>query len=328
MSDFSPQFLYRRETVRNQLPLKAVVDRVEEAFRLEGEGKTQMPAKNYLLFDQFDGDLRSMSAFIPDFNLATVKIVNSHPHNPDRHNLPTVMALVVAVNPETGFPTAVLDGTELTALRTAAASSVATDLFSPPNVSVLGIIGAGAQAEYQVEGQLIARSFDEVLVYDVDEDRARSVCESLSHQYPEISFRRVDSIKFLMESSNVVNSLTPVSSPLIEEVPTRSINHINAMGADGPGKQEWPLSVLKDIHVYVDDWEQASHSGEIHTALEEGILKKDDVAGTLGEALLSPDPPAGQITLFDSTGLAIQDTAGTKALLEANIEPDGEFSFF
>jgi alanine dehydrogenase len=325
----SPQQLYGQRTIRSHLPLEDVIDRVRDAFLAQARGEVQMPAKNYLLFNDFNGDLRTMSAYVPEFELATVKIVNSHPDNPAQHDLPTVMALIVAVDPETGYPVAVLDGTEITTLRTAAASAIATDAFAPGDVDTLGIIGAGGQAASQVEGQLIVRDFSTVWIYDIDSSKAQSLCDELDGQYPDVQFQQAESLETLIDRSQVINSLTPGTDPLVETIPEDApLLHLNAMGADGPGKQEWPVSLLKSAAVFVDDREQARHSGEIHTGLEEGTLSESDVEGSLGDYLLSGESSLDSVTVFDSTGLAIQDTAATKAFLQQDVDPDGTFPFF
>jgi len=116
-----------------------------------------------------------------------------------------------------------------------------------------------------------------------------------------------------------------VDAGAVEELPESL--HVNAMGADAPNKREWPSSLLSACEVVVDDIEQAAHSGEISRALEEGTLQIEDLGGTLGQRLIEPEADPSPRTLFDSTGLAVQDTAAARVLLEADTPPDARFPF-
>lgn len=323
------QSLYGRLTVRSGIPLEDLLEAVEDVFVDYARGRAQMPAKNYLQFPSHDGDLRTMSAYVPAMGLATVKVVNAHPNNPAEHDLPTVMALLVAVDPATGVPRAVMDATEITALRTAAASALATRVMAPAEAEVLGLIGAGAQGMYQVRGQRLVREFKRLLIHDRDAQRARELADEVRTEFPDLTVEVVEDPRTLLQNAGVINSLTPTRTPLIDDLDTGGLPerlHVNAMGADAPEKQEWPAALLEEFEVVVDDREQASHSGEISGAVDDGRLGRNDL-GTLGELLLQETPRTGPRTLFDSTGLAIQDTAAAAVLLQGEAAPDAAFPF-
>lgn len=323
------QALYGRSTVRSGIPLEDLLEAVEDVFVDYARGRAKMPAKNYLQFPSHDGDLRTMSAYVPAMRLATVKVVNAHPNNPAEHGLPTVMALLVAVDPATGVPRAVMDATEITALRTAAASALATRVMAPAEAEVLGLIGAGAQGMYQVRGQRLVRDFKRLLIHDRDAQRARELADRVGTEFPDLTVEVVDDPATMLRQAGVINSLTPTRTPLVDDLDPDGLPerlHVNAMGADAPEKQEWPAALLEHFEVVVDDWEQASHSGEISAAVDDGRLVRDDL-GTLGELLLREAPRAGPRTLFDSTGLAIQDTAAAAVLLRGEAAPDATFPF-
>lgn len=322
------QLLFSRSIIADEMPLPEVTSRVEEAFVAKARDQVQMPSKLYLFFEEYSGDLRTMPAYIPAFELSTVKIVNAHPDNPAEHDLPTVMALIVAVDPETGRPKAILDGTEITALRTAAASALSTRLFAPDNSKTLGLIGAGEQSYYQVEGQLGEVSFREILVYDKNRDNASDLQNWIQENYPSTTAKLAREPEILLRDCDVINSLTPVTSPLVSSLESCDKPLlINAMGADSHEKQEWPSTIQDYFRLVVDDWEQASHSGEISGLVESGQLAKNDIWGTLGQFLDSPPDSTPERILFDSTGLAIQDTAATHAVLQSDIAADDQFDF-
>jgi alanine dehydrogenase len=323
------QKLFSEDTVRSNLDARETITAVKKAFKSFALGDAQMPAKSYLTFDEYHGDLRSMPAYLPDFDRATVKVVNAHPENPGRHGLPTVMALILAVDPRTGFPEAILDGTAVTSRRTAAASAIATERFTHRDVDRLGMIGTGAQARDQLHSHMVVRNFSELWIADRSEEALKNFEEWVNETYPSLDVTQTESSRAILQNCPVIVSLTPSTSPLVNDADSLpEPQHINAMGADAPSKQEWPEEVLRESDLIVDNWDQARHSGEISQWVEAGSLTREDLAGEIGNFLLVPERTTGQRTLFDSTGLAIQDTAAAHVLLEQNVKPDGTFSFF
>lgn len=321
------QSLYSQSTIRNNLNIKETLPAVKRAFKAHARGNVRMPAKIYLEFEKYNGDLRTMPAYIPDFNYATVKLVNAHPDNPSNLSLPTVMALVVAFEPETGKPVAILDGTVITSRRTAAASALATKHFSAKDARCLGFLGTGSQARDQLNAHQLVRDFQEVQLYDKDQETMKSFGNWINEHHPDLSMEYSPSPKDVIFDSDVVISLTPSHTPLVEldDLPERL--HINAMGADAPEKREWDDIILKHFELIVDSYEQACHSGEISQLIKSGQITEESVQGTLGEALLNDQFKTSNRTLFDSTGLAIQDTATVNALLDNDIEADAQFDF-
>ncbi|WP_292366011.1 MULTISPECIES: ornithine cyclodeaminase family protein [unclassified Methanoculleus] len=277
---------------------------IEAAFAEHGRGNVQMPPKVYVTFVE-TGDFRTMPAYLPALGIAGVKIVNVHPHNRAR-GLPTVMALTVIIDVETGIPKAIINATELTAMRTGAAGAVAARYLAPRQSSVtLGVVGAGRQAEAQVEATAAALTIEEIRVWS----RTEKSAEAFAARYSEYNARSV-SIERACDC-DVLTTTTPSTKPVVMADWVREGTHINAIGADAPGKQELDPALLLKAKVFVDDPDQAIHSGEINVPISTGYYDPARIAGTLGEVVTgkkgrsSPDA----ITLFDSTGLAIQDLA-------------------
>jgi alanine dehydrogenase len=292
--------------VRRVLTIEAAVAAVESAFRAYGEGRVQMPPKPYLSFEQ--GDLRCMPAYIPQLGLATVKNVNVHPGN---RELPTVMGTVTVFDPATGFPLAIMDGTFLTAMRTGAAGGVAARYLARADSSVAGFVGAGVQAATQLAALLVTvPSVSSVLVADADEERARSMAAAVSSQYGLDA--QPAPLHEVVSSCDILTTVTPVREPIVRREDVRPGTHINAIGADAPGKQELEPAILCDAVVVIDSWEQGSHGGEINVAVSSGVFTRDQVHADIGEVVSGRAPGReddDQITVFDSTGLAIQDCA-------------------
>jgi alanine dehydrogenase len=285
------------------LPSPHEVNRaVEAAFREYGEGQVQMPPKVYVTLPK--GDFRTMPAYLPSMGIAGVKIVNVHPENP-RSGLPTVMALTIILDIDTGMPQAVLNATELTDLRTGAAGAVAAQYLSRKKRIALGVVGSGRQAIAQVHAIADVLEIEEILVWSRRAENAVEFCGQ---------FGEIGCVAGSVESAcnaDVIVTTTPSRTPLIRSEWVQKGTHINAIGADAPGKEELDPALLARGRVFVDDPEQALHSGEINLPFSQGLFRADQIAGTLGDVVCGRKKREGQdeITIFDSTGLAIQDLA-------------------
>ena len=286
------------ESLLGTLTMEKVVDAVEAAFAAHGSGETQMPPKVYLQFDAFDGDLRAMPSATGD--KAGLKWVNSHPLNPERFGLPSVMGLFVLSDPETAFPRAVMDATALTAYRTGAAAAVASRHLAGPSPKTLGIIGCGVQARTLLDAHRVVFGRLEVRAADVSRSAAAAFAAEADGEVVGLE---------AAAGCDIVCTSTPVRSPIVRRAWLADGAHINAVGADAEGKQELDADVLTAARVVVDDRVQAAHSGEINVPIHEGQYAIDKVHGTLGEVVVGALEGRGDasVTVFDSTGLAVQD---------------------
>jgi L-alanine dehydrogenase (EC 1.4.1.1) len=316
--------LVSADEIRSSTPMDTLIPVIEDAFARAGSDHVQMPAKSYLHLEEYGGDFRAMPAYLHSARgpAAGLKWVNSHPGNAAEGKLPSVMGVYIYADPHTGFPLAIMDGTELTMRRTGAAAGVATDHLAAPDAASLGLIGAGAQAATQAEAITSVRPIEQIIVSDLDTERAEAMAEELAAFAPT----RVGTTA-AAAACDVCSTLTPVRTPIVEPAMLRDDAHINAMGADAPGKQELAPEILQRAMVVIDDAEQAYHSGEVNVPLQEGIISTDTVAGTLTEVIAGAVTvdQAGQ-TVFDSTGLAIQDVATAQLVMDA-LELDGHPSF-
>jgi alanine dehydrogenase len=278
------------------------VDAVRDAFVAYARGNWTMPPKVYAPAYPA-GDFRAMPAL--GGGHALLKWVTSFPGNPAL-GLPTVTGLVLLSDAETGMLRAVLDAAAVTALRTGAAAVLAAETLGGPGGAA--VIGAG------VNGRAVARTFlargRGVSLWDVDGDRARSAAEELG---AEVAPSRDDAL-----GADVVVTVTPGRAVVFPHGSLRPGQHVSLMGADGPGKAEIAPEELARVRVFCDDWEQASHAGDLVHAVEAGLLSRADVI-ELG-AVLAGDAAGREsdedVTVFDSTGLAIQDLAIALAVLE------------
>jgi alanine dehydrogenase len=273
------------------------VDAVHDAFVAYARGDWSMPSKVYVPAYPA-GDFRAMPALGAGF--ALLKWVTSFPGNPEV-GLPTVTGLVLLSDAANGMPVAVLDAGAVTALRTGAAAVLAAETPGREDAETAAVIGAG------VNGRAVARTFlargRHVSLWDVDRARAEAAAEELG---AEVATERSEAL-----SSDLVATVTPGHEILFEEGSLRPGQHVSLMGADGPGKAEISVEELARVRVFCDDWEQASHNGDLVHAVEAGAIAREDVT-ELGEVLAGTTPgrqSKDDITIFDSTGLAIQDLA-------------------
>jgi alanine dehydrogenase len=291
------------------LDIGLVNNAVESAFADHGRGLVQMPPKVYVTLPV--GDFRTMPAYIPSLNIAGVKIVNVHPDNPAR-GLPTVMALTIILDTGTGKPVAILNATRLTDMRTGAAGAVACKYLSPKKDVVLGVIGTGRQAEAQVSAISRVLKIERIKIWSRDETHVRRFADRFM-EFP-CTAGTVEKVC----DCDVLVTTTPSRSPIVRDEWIHEGTHINAIGADAPGKEELDPAILIRAQVFVDDPAQAVHSGEINVPITAGLFHERDSAGTLGEVVIGRkqrrDPAA--ITVFDSTGLAIQDLAIAKIAMQ------------
>ncbi len=300
--------LIMRKDIERIVSMRELMGAMEDAFRAKAMGRVQMPMKVYVTLP--DGDFRTMMAYIPDLDMACVKIVNVHPNNPWKHSLPTVMATMVLIEPDTGRPLAIMDGTYLTSMRTGATGGVAAKHLARRNSRVIGMVGAGSQARTQLLALNEVFNIEEVRVCA----KTRTECEGFVRDMQHLGLRILieEGVEETVRGCDIIVTTTPVTQPLVENEWIEDGMHINAIGADAPGKEELDPEILKRAKVVVDDYEQACHYGELNVPVSKGIFKPEQIHAELGEIIVGRK--AGrtsddEITVFDSTGLAIQDLA-------------------
>jgi alanine dehydrogenase len=286
------------------------LEAVGEAFIAYARGEWSMPPKVYVPAYPA-GDFRAMPAL--GAGHAALKWVTSFPGNPER-GLPTVMGLVLVSDASNGVLKAVLDAGAVTALRTGAAAVLAAEALGRGDAGSAAVVGAG------VNGRAAARTFiargRDVLIWDLDPARSHAAAAELG--------ARVAGTREEALAADLVVTMTPGQEVLFPPGSLREGQHVSLMGADGPGKTEIAVEELLRTHVFCDDWEQASHAGELMPAVERGLLERDHVT-QLGDVLAGTAPGRqsdDEVTTFDSTGLAIQDLAVALAAIARADELD------
>jgi len=280
------------------------VEAVREGFVAYARGEWSMPPKVYVPAYPA-GDFRAMPAL--GAGHALLKWVTSFPGNPAL-GLPTVTGLVLLSDASDGSLRAALDAGAVTALRTGAAAVLAAETLGRRDAETAAVIGAG------VNGRAAAKTFlargRSVVLWDVDEHRARASADELG---ADLARSREEAL-----AADLVVTVTPGHEILLPEGSLQPGQHVSLMGADGPGKAEIAVGELARVRVFCDDWEQASHNGDLVHAVTSGVLGRDDVV-QLGDVLAGTAEGRRSdrdITIFDSTGLAIQDLAIALAAID------------
>jgi alanine dehydrogenase len=276
---------------------QAAIAAVRDGFVRHHGGEWTMPPKVYLPSPPH-GDFRAMPA--RGDGLALLKWVTSFPGNPGR-GLPTVTGVICLSDAEDGEPLMLLDARSVTALRTGAAAAVAARALAPDGARAAGLVGCGLHGLWTARC-LAAAGYGEGVAHDRDASAAERVAGELGWR----TGTRAEAL-----AADVVSCVTPGAEPVVEAGDLRPGLHLNMLGADGPGQAEATPAAVASCALFCDEWEQAAHGGELTGAVAAGLVTRDRVtdlgAVLAGEAPGRPGPDA--VTLFDSTGLAIQDLA-------------------
>ena len=296
--------------VMQVLDMDLAMAAVTEAFMAHGEGRVNMPPKVHLVLPL--GSFKAMygEIFLPAGHICGVKWNSNFPDNPPRGGL-TIKGKLLLNDPATGLELADMDATRLTNFRTGAAGAVAVQHLARPGAARLGLVGAGAQARTQVAAIRKVRPLKSITIHSRTATRARGLRDELEEVYG-LKVVVVENVAQAVADQDIVVTTTPSTSPLVRREWLAPGTHINAVGADSPGKQELDPDILTAATIVVDDWAQCKDIGEINVPLAQGQLNPAQIYGTLGEIVAGKKPgrtDPREITVFDATGLAIQDLA-------------------
>lgn len=304
------------EDVQRMLPIKDVIDVVEEGFRLFSLGKTVAPPRMRVPVERYGGDILLMPCLAPDLGIFTTKIVTVFPKNLSV-GLPTIQAVLIGVNPENGAPYLVSEARALTGLRTGAATAISIKYLARKDSKTLGIVGCGYQARWQLLAATEVHNFEEIRIYDIDNSRMQNFKNSFKEIFGEkiLSERSVDD---LVRASDVIITATTSKAPFVKKRMVRPGTHISAIGAYTPEMAELEAELVADSKLVVDSREAALlEAGDIIQAIKRGLMTEEKIYAEIGEIIAgkkmgrtSPD----EVTIFKSVGLSVQDAAAASLL--------------
>jgi ornithine cyclodeaminase/alanine dehydrogenase-like protein (mu-crystallin family) len=286
-----PLFLNENE-VREHLQMAELIPAMEKALIEFSSGKVTQPVRSVINVDPPGGFLGLMPALTPDG--LGLKAVTFYPSNVER-GIPTHMATIFLVDPQTGTPLAIMDGRLITEMRTAAVSAAATKLLAPPDAKILAILGSGVQAHSHVEALRLVRQFEEIRVWSPTREHAERFAKEIGG--------KAMSAKDAVRGADVIVTTTNSKTPVLKGAWLKPGSHVNAIGACRPDWRELDDEAMGNV-VFVDSREGAlKESGD-------AILSEAKIYAELGEALAAKVPPrANETTIFKSLGMAIEDIA-------------------
>ncbi|MGD1898926.1 MAG: ornithine cyclodeaminase family protein [Phormidesmis sp.] len=294
-----------------------MIARLTEAFAQFDPSETVVPVRTGFSYEQPQVGLVEWMPLFQKYQQIVVKAVGYHPHNPDVHHLPTVLSTLSAYDPSSGHLSAVMDGTFLTALRTGAASAIASQHLALPHSKTLGLIGAGAQAVTQLHALSRCFELERVLIFDSDSKVSGSFSERIAGLGLETLVFQQATVSEIVAAADIVCTATSVevgAGPVFDDHSLQPWLHVNAVGADFPGKFELPLSLLQRGIVCPDFRAQAILEGECQQLTERG-----EIGPELSAVVKRPEQyqeKQQQLTVFDSTGFALEDQVAMNMMLD------------
>ena len=285
---------------------------VEQAYRMHGEGRYYMDPKGHIVLDRYPGEWEAMPSYIEEPEAAACKWVSIRERNRELFDLPTVFSILIYTHPETGFPLAIVDGSYHTVMRTGAAAAVSAKWMARKDSTILAIVGAGNMAEGTLETCNEVFPWQEVRVWSRSQDTLDHFTATQQPKYESFEIKPSQNLEQVVRGADVVVTITPARGPIVLDEWIAEGTHIAAVGADKGGDQELDPKILQRARIFVDDIRQCRTDGEINVPLAQGLITEDDVAGEIGEVITGRKPGRtsdSEITVFDSTGIALQDSA-------------------
>lgn len=311
--------------------MKEAIEGDKLALKLYSEGGSDIPLRANLNVDKFEGQSLYMPGYAEGASALGVKIVSVYPNNIQK-GLPSVPATMVLLDAETGEVKSLMDGTYLTQLRTGAVSGAATDLLAKKDAEIFVLIGTGGQAKAQLEAVLTVRPIKEVIVVDLDLERANAFAKEMSELYSEkfqVKIYSANNANDVVAKADIITLVTTSKRPVFNGNLVKAGVHINSVGSYTPEMQETPEEILQKAgKIYLDTFDGVlNESGDIITPIQEGKFKKEQITGELGELVAQRKPGREndeEITWFKSTGSAVLDIVVAE-LIYVNAEKRGDF---
>jgi len=312
---------FSRGQVRALLSLDDCIAAVEAAFAAHGRGETPPPASLGLLLGDGGFHVKAAVLSTPARSYFAAKLNGNFPANPERLGLPAIQGLILLADATDGRPLAVLDSMEITVLRTGAATAVAARHLARPESATVTVCGCGNQGRVQLEALSRVLPIRRAYAWDLDSSRALGFASDASRE--DLRVEAAADLRAALFSSDVVVTCTPARRAFVMAGDLRPGTFLAAVGADNPQKQEIDPALLAASDVYVDSLEQAAKGGDLHHAIAAGLMRAEDVRAELAAVVAGAAPgrrDQNAITVFDSTGVALEDVAAAVVVYERGRE--------
>ncbi len=317
--------------VRNNLSLEETIEAVEQTYSQYYQGKTLLPPVVNMMLDDRDGELDVKTGFIDGFNLIGVKMAAGFYQNEKSYGIPSWPSMIMLADAQTGFPCAAMDGGYITTIRTGAAGAVGAKHLARKNSETVLLVGAGNQARIQLLGlKLVMPGLKRAMVYSPVREEVELYVTEMTEKagIPVTGVFTKEELKEAAGKADIIVTVTPSREPQILREWVRPGTHINAIGSDGPGKQELDPAILRDAKVVADSFSQTSQIGECQHAIKAGYMKEDRTGlyAEIGEVTSGVKPGREnneEITVFDATGMAVLDVAAASIVVRRSAEKEG-----
>ncbi len=304
---------WNEQRIREKLPMPTAIAAMREAFLAISDGRARAPQRHNIALLNEQSRFLVMPSYMAGSRFACVKIVSICPQNVSQ-NKPTIIGTLQAFDAESGELVATFDAETITALRTGAASALATDCLAPSHARTLAVFGCGAQAMTQVEAINVVRPLSRLVVFGRDAARTAAFCQ---HWQQRLGIDVAIGTAALLREADIIATATTSATPLFAADALANSVHINAVGSYAVQRSELPPALLSSATVVVDSRTASAHeAGEIAQALQQGYLASLSEVVELGECLTAPLLQTRPITVFKSVGHAMQDLLCVRVLLD------------
>lgn len=321
-----------KDDIKKVFSMREAIDADKEALSWYSKGEANIPLRTNIDIPEYNGQSLYMPGYVGGENPALgMKIVSVYPDN-IKHDLPSVPATMVVLDPKTGIVKAILDGTYLTQLRTGAVQGLATELLSNEDAKTALLIGTGGQGMAQLEAMLTVRNLEKVYVFDIDKSRAKDFCDQAQNNFKNkfnSIFESVDNVNDVSEMVDIITTVTTSKKATFDGSKIKKGVHINGVGAYTPEMCEIPsVALINADEIYFDTMDGVlAEAGDIIQPMNKNLLKNDNINGELGQLIngnISGRKNEDDITIFKTVGTAaldaiVADRIVKRALVENNV---------
>ena len=323
--------LLNQRDVGSLLSMKDVIASVEACYMAYCSGQVIQPDIVSVELPQFNGEMDIKSGYSESTRMISVKCASGFYDNQKNSGLPNSLSTVLLFDGSTGFPLCIMDGSLITGYRTGAAGAISAKLLARKDSKTIAVLGTGEQARMQVLALKEVLDFERILVFGRSAGQLAEYKKEME-LLPGISLELCDATEAAVRNSDIVITTTPSKAPVVKKEWVRPGTHIIAVGADMEGKQELDAALFAGAKIVVDNRAQCTTRGETQNPLKQGIIRPEDIHCEIGEILLGNKPGRtndSEITIFDTTGMAVQDNVTAAAIYRRALERKlGEFYDF
>lgn len=311
-----------KEEMKEVINIKEVVEANKIALREYSKGLSNVPLRTNLNIEKYNGQSLYMPGYLSSEDALGIKIVSVYKDN-IKKGISSVSSVMLLIDDETGFPISIMDGTYLTQLRTGAISGAATDLLARKDSKIFTIIGAGGQAELQLEGVLAIRDIEEVYIFDISEENRKKFVQEMNNKYSKkynVEIKEALDLEEVIKKSDIITSVTTARNKTFNGEWVKKGTHVNGVGSYTPEMAEIDSELIfKSDKIYIDTKDAIVESGDFVQIVESGDFNIEKVTGELGELILGKTlgrENDEEITFFETTGNAVLDIMAAKKIYD------------